>query len=76
MGKYMIELILFIFSDVENRLGSYHVLDQVFPTLNHCQEFVEEKLFDRNDIGMSYCAPLDTHKNISYNVGVITSKEL
>lgn len=68
----MIELILFIFSDVENRLGKFYVLDQVFPTYEHCQMFVEEKVLQRNDVGLTYCTTLDTKNKLSYDVGVIS----
>ena len=69
----MIELILFIFSDVENRLGRFYVLDQVFPTYEHCQMFVEEKVLQRNDVGLTYCTTLDTKHKLSYDVGVISN---
>ena len=69
----MIELILFIFFDIENRLGKFYVLDQVFPNYEHCQMFVEEKVWQRHDIGLTYCTTLDTKHKLSYDVGVISN---
>jgi hypothetical protein len=69
----MIELILFIFFDIENKIGKFYVLDQVFPTYEHCQMFVEEKVWQRHDIGLTYCTTLDTKYKLSYDVGVISN---
>jgi hypothetical protein len=35
--------------------------------------FVEEKVWQRNDVGLTYCTTLDTKHKLSYDVGVISN---
>ena len=70
----MIELLLFLFTDFDNRMGSYHTLKQKFYTYEHCIEYVEKNTIYNPDgmgqifiptnqiIGLTYCKPIDTDK--------------
>jgi len=69
----MIELLLFIFTDFDNRLGKFYVLDTVFPTYEHCSMYVENNIKNKKLVGLTYCTTLDTKFKISYDVGVISN---
>ena len=56
----MIELLLFLFTDFDNRMGNFHILKQKFNTYEQCQLYVEQHPDDR--IGLTYCKPVDTDK--------------
>lgn len=84
----MIELIMFLFTDPNNYLGKFYMLDKQFKNIEQCQEYLDNNTMENPNsygmgliykptnrfIGLTMCLPLDTHKNISYNVGVITTK--
>jgi len=69
----MIELIVFVFTDIDNRLGYFGVFDYVFMNYEQCAMYVENNLSFRKDIGLTYCAPLDAKNKLSYDVHVITN---
>ena len=56
----MIELLVFIFIDVDTRMGNFYTLKQKFNTYEQCQLYVEQHPDDR--IGLTYCKPVDTDK--------------
>jgi len=56
----MIELLVFIFIDVDNRMGNFHILKQKFNTYEQCQLYVEQH--PDKMIGLTYCKPVDTDK--------------
>jgi len=69
----MTELILFILTDVDNRIGFYAVLDYTFLTYNDCELYVETKIVNKIQTALTYCAPLDTRYKLGHNVYVITN---
>jgi len=69
----MTELIVFVFTDIDNRLGYFGVFDYVFMNYEQCAMYVENTLWNRQDIALTYCAPLDTSNKLSYDVHVITN---
>lgn len=69
----MTELILFILTDVDNRIGFYAVLDYTFLTYSDCELYVETKITNKIQTALTYCAPLDTRYKLSYDVYVITN---
>ena len=70
----MIELLLFLFTDFDNRMGYFHTVEQKFHTYEHCIEYEEKNRIDNPDgmgqifiptgqvIGLTYCKPIDTDK--------------
>ena len=64
----MIELLLFLFTDFDNRMGNFHTVDTKFPTYQECnqyiQEHIEENIYTPTGqvIGLTYCKPIDTDK--------------
>lgn len=69
----MIELIVFVLTDIENKIGYFGVLDYTFLNYEQCSMYVENILLDNNNIALTYCAPLDTRFKLSYDVHVITN---
>ena len=80
----MFELFMFLFDDFETRMGRFYVVDKTFNSYEHCQTYVDSVRKDnpngnnqiylpnRKVIGLTWCLPLDTHKDISYTVHVIS----
>jgi len=80
----MFELFMFLFDDFETRMGRFYVVDKTFNSYEHCQTYVDSVRKDNPNgnnqiylpngkvIGLTWCLPLDTHKNISYTVQVIS----
>jgi len=64
----MIELLLFLFTDFDNRMGNFYIHEQKFNTYQECnqyiQEHIEENIYTPTDqvIGLTYCKPIDTDK--------------
>ena len=57
----MIELLVFIFTDFDNRIGNFHILKQKFNTYEQCELYIEQQHPDKM-IGLTYCKPVDTDK--------------
>jgi len=80
----MFELFMFLFDDFETRMGRFYVVDKTFNSYEHCQTYVDSVRKDNPNgnnqiylpngkvIGLTWCLPLDTHKDISYTVHVIS----
>ena len=80
----MFELFMFLFDDFETRMGRFYVVDKTFNSYEHCQTHVDSvrknnpngnnQIYLPNGkvIGLTWCLPLDTHKDISYTVHVIS----
>jgi len=70
----MIELLLFLFTDVDTRMGNFYIHEQKFNTYEHCIKYIEENKIDSPTkfgqiytptgqvIGLTYCKPIDTDK--------------
>ena len=69
MIKYI--LIIFLFTDFDNRMGNFHTINQEFNTYYACKEYVEQHRADsitefgqiftptNQIIGLTYCKPID-----------------
>ena len=69
----MIELIVFVLTDIENKIGYFGVLGYTFLNYEQCSMYVENILWNKKDIALTYCAPLDTSLKLSYDVHIITN---
>jgi len=65
----MIELLLFLFTDVDNRIGNFYILKHKFTTYQECSQYIQEHTIEENiytptgqAIGLTYCKPVDTDK--------------
>lgn len=84
----MFELLMFLFDDFDTRMGKFYLLNKNFNSYEHCQDYVDSVIKDNPNgdnqiyipnnkvIGLTFCAPLDTHKNISYTVHVISDSQI
>lgn len=84
----MFELLMFLFDDFDTRMGKFYLLNKNFNSYEHCQDYVNSVRKDNPNgnnqiyipnnkvIGLTFCAPLDTHKNISYTVHVISDWQI
>lgn len=84
----MFELLMFLFDDFDTRMGKFYLLNKNFNSYEHCQDYVDRVRKDNPNgnnqiyipnnkvIGLTFCAPLDTHKNISYTVHVISDWQI
>jgi hypothetical protein len=84
----MFELLMFLFDDFDTRMGKFYLLNKNFNSYEHCQDYVDSVRKDNPNgnnqiyipnnkvIGLTFCAPLDTHKNISYTVHVISDWQI
>jgi len=84
----MFELLMFLFDDFDTRMGKFYLLNKNFNSYEHCQDYVDSVIKDNPNgdnqiyipnnkvIGLTFCAPLDTHKNISYTVHVISDWQI
>ena len=84
----MFELLMFLFDDFDTRMGKFYVLNRTFNSYEHCQDYVDSVRKDNPNgnnqiyipnnkvIGLTFCAPLDTRKNISYTVHVISDWQI
>ena len=75
---------MFLFDDFETRMGRFYVVDKTFNSYERCQTYVDSVRKDNPNgnnqiylpngkvIGLTWCLPLDTHKDISYTVHVIS----
>ena len=65
----MIELLLFLFTDFDNRMGNFYIHEQKFNTYQECNQYIQEHTTEENiytptgqAIGLTYCKPVDTDK--------------
>ena len=65
----MIELLLFLFTDFDNRMGYFHTVEHKFHTYQECNQYVQEHITEERIytptgqvIGLTYCKPIDTDK--------------
>jgi hypothetical protein len=64
----MIELLLFLFTDIDNRMGNYHTVKHKFYTYQECNQYIQEHTEENiytltgQAIGLTYCKPVDTDK--------------
>jgi len=84
----MFELLMFLFDDFDTRMGKFYILNRTFNSYEHCESYVDSvkknnpngdnQIYSPNGkvIGLTFCAPLDTHKNISYTVHVISDSQI
>jgi hypothetical protein len=84
----MFELLMFLFDDFDTRMGKFYLLNKNFNSYEHCQDYVDSVIKDNPNgdnqiyipnnkvIGLTFCAPLDTHKNISYTVHIISDSQI
>lgn len=79
---------MFLFDDFDTRMGKFYLLNKNFNSYEHCQDYVDSVIKDNPNgdnqiyipnnkvIGLTFCAPLDTHKNISYTVHIIFDSQI
>jgi hypothetical protein len=65
----MIELLLFLFTDFDNRMGNFYTVKHKFHTYQECNDYIKEHTIEENiytptgqAIGLTYCKPVDTDK--------------
>ena len=64
----MIELLLFLFTDIDNRMGNFYTLKHKFNTYQECNQYIQEHTEENiytptgQPIGLTYCKPVDTDK--------------
>ena len=61
MIKYI--LIIFLFTNIDTRMGNLHTLKQKFPTYHECKEYVEQHTVD-NITGFGQVFTLSAHPPI------------
>lgn len=84
----MFELLMFLFDDFDTRMGKFYLLNKNFNSYEHCQDYVDsvkkDNLNDNNQIyipnnkviGLTWCMPLGTHKNLSRTVHIISDYKI
>ena len=64
----MIELLLFLFTDVDTHMGNFHIHEHKFNTYQECNQYIQEHIEENiytptgQAIGLTYCKPVDTDK--------------